>query len=99
MSLYYDRAGQPITFTQWVELLVPENQRVAKSEVGEAVVSTVWLGLDHNFGGDGPPLIFETMILGGTLDQQQWRYSTEAEARAGHEHAVKLARAEAGEPE
>ena len=50
------------------------------------VVSTVWLGLDHQFG-DGPPLIFETMVFPsnedfGDLDSR--RYSTEQEAVAGH---------------
>jgi predicted cobalt transporter CbtA len=50
-------------------------------------VSTVWIGIDHRFGDDGPPLIFETMVFNraegwGELDCE--RYSTEAEAVAGH---------------
>lgn len=58
----------------------------------ETWVSTVWLGLDHSWSG-GPPLIFETMIFGGPLDQDyQQRYSTVEEARAGHERAVEVAR-------
>lgn len=56
-------------------------------------VSTVWLGLDHQYG-DGPPLIFETMVftektdkgLGGEEDME--RYSTEAEAIEGHKRMV-----------
>ena len=53
-------------------------------------VSTVWMGLNHRFG-DGPPLIFETMVFPsrddmGDLDSD--RYSTEAEAFAGHERMV-----------
>jgi hypothetical protein len=27
-------------------------------------VSTVFLGLDHNFGMNGPPILFETMVFG-----------------------------------
>ena len=51
-------------------------------------VSTVFLGLNHQFG-DGPPLIFETMIFSpGPLDQECWRYSTESEALVGHAAAV-----------
>lgn len=52
-------------------------------------VSTVWLGLDHNFLRGGPPLIFETMVFMDrgecreTVDCE--RYSTEDEARHGHE--------------
>ena len=55
----------------------------------EVKVSTVFLGLDHNWG-DGPPLLFETMIFGGKHDQYQERYSTYEEAEAGHEEALKL---------
>lgn len=50
----------------------------------EAFVSTVFLGIDHNFFGDGPPLVFETMVFGGKHDQAQERYSTWNEAEAGH---------------
>lgn len=54
-------------------------------------VSTVWLGLNHQFG-DGPPLIFETMVLN---PKQEWedyqeRYSTEDDAIIGHLRAVDL---------
>jgi hypothetical protein len=47
-------------------------------------VSTVFLGLDHNFGREGAPLLFETMVFGGAQDGQQERYSTWEEAEAGH---------------
>ena len=46
-------------------------------------VSTVFLGLDHQFE-DGPPLVFETMIFGGDRDQECWRYSTYEQAEKGH---------------
>ena len=46
-------------------------------------VSTVFLGLDHQWG-NGPPLLFETMIFGGPHDQNQRRYSTWGEAEDGH---------------
>ncbi len=46
-------------------------------------ISTVFLAIDHSFG-DGPPLLFETMVFGGELDQSQERYSTWDEAEAGH---------------
>lgn len=53
-------------------------------------VSTVFLGLNHQWG-DGPPLLFETMIFGGEHDEDQWRYSTWDEAVAGHTAAVEKA--------
>jgi hypothetical protein len=66
-----------------------EYKRVAFDTIGECDVSTVWLGLDHNFRGEGPPIIFETMVFGeGPYADYQWRYSTEEEARRGHETVV-----------
>ena len=57
-------------------------------------VSTIFLGLDHSFG-DGPPVLFETMVFGDTdLDYNQVRYSTYDEAEAGHKALVEWARRE-----
>ena len=60
-------------------------------------VSTVWLGIDHQFG-NGPPLIFETMTFRGThaLGDQE-RYSTEAQAIEGHRRMVELVACRHGE--
>lgn len=66
--------------------------KVARSRTiyGEKL-STVWLGLDHNFGGEGPPLIFETMLfMKSNKNDLQWRYSTEEEAKEGHRRAFLL---------
>jgi hypothetical protein len=41
----------------------PNPRIVAKTQVGEQEVSTVFLGVDHNFHGKGPPILFETMIF------------------------------------
>ena len=70
----------------------PKNKRVALTHINdETKVSTVFLGLNHNYG-DGPPMIFETMIFGSEHDEYQERYSTWDEAVAGHEKAVELAK-------
>lgn len=93
--LYYDREGKPMTLEQWsLAFEDMEYRRIAWTELpGGRQVSTVWMGLDHAFGA-GPPLIFESMTFLETgkpfreeLDCE--RYSTEAEARAGHEAMVK----------
>jgi hypothetical protein len=55
-------------------------------------VSTVYLGMNHQWG-DGPPLIFETMVFGGDEGEPCWRYSTEEQARAGHDRVVAALRA------
>lgn len=87
--LYYDRDGEPITLERWIALVEDADyRRIARTDINGIVVSTVWLGIDHQFG-DGPPLIFETMIFGGPHDEETWRrYDTEANARAGHDDAV-----------
>ena len=69
-------------------------RRVAVTEWDGTQVSTVFLGLDHGFGG--PPLLFETMIFGGEYDLHCWRYSTWDEAVAGD--AAIVARLRAGLP-
>ena len=88
---YYDRQGGAISMEEWARRLGDREYKcVAVSEVpGTGItISTVWLGLDHNWG-DGPPLIFETMVFGGPNDQDCYRYSTEEEALAGHEARMK----------
>lgn len=55
-------------------------------------VSTVFLGLDHNYWDTGEPILFETMVFGGVLDEYMWRYCTWEEAEEGHALALKLAR-------
>jgi hypothetical protein len=88
MADYYNRAGEPMGLMEWAAAFEdPAAKIVAKTTVGDAEVSTVWLGSDHSFG-EGPPLIFETMIFGGEHDQYQWRYSTEEQARTAHERIV-----------
>lgn len=72
----------------WARWYETADRHVAKTEVAQGIdVSTVFLGLDHRFG-DGPPLIFETMVFGGPDDQHQERYSTWDEAEAGHARIV-----------
>lgn len=88
---YFDRAGLPITVQQWSVLHGDTSYRVvASTEVGDATVSTVWLGLDHGMGRGPGPVIFETMVFGGEHDLETWRYTTLADAEAGHDEVVAL---------
>jgi hypothetical protein len=66
--------------------------RVAETTVGEAWVSTVFLGIDRNIYRKGPPILFETMIFGGRLNKFQNRCSTWAEAEAMHNLVVAMLR-------
>jgi hypothetical protein len=69
------------------------DRRVAQASVGDAWVSTVFLGIDHGFGFNDAPVLWETMIFGGSRDQEQHRYTSQAEALAGHARLVRELRA------
>lgn len=108
LSDVYDREGTRISFRRWGELLeTPDYQRVAITAIEQGpgkpalVVSTVWLGINHRFGDEGLPIIFETMVYEAPKDSgaatgdraanwldEQERYCTEAEALEGHKRMV-----------
>lgn len=49
---------------------------VARTDVGGFHISTVFIGLDHNFSPDGPPVLWETMVFddqNGRADFEQVR--------------------------
>lgn len=89
MSDVYNRNGERIDMMEWARQIEadPALRRVAETLLPDGKwISTVWLGLDHSFGS-GPPLIFETMVFSSKDDMSDLdchRYTTEAEALAGH---------------
>lgn len=74
---------------EWATWFEKAERHVAKDQIGDVRISTVFLGIDHQFG-DGPPLLFETMIFGGDHDQHQERCSTWEQAETQHADAVRL---------
>ena len=74
---------------EWSGWFETAKRHVGDDTIGEARVSTVFLGLDHNYSG-GEPLLFETMIFGGKYHEFQKRYSTYEEAELGHKIIVKV---------
>jgi hypothetical protein len=97
MSEFYildeDNRPHPAELMEWGRFFNDiGRRRVAETLVDDGVrISTVFLGINHRLFGNGPPLIFETMIFGGPLDGGMWRYSTWDDAEVGHEMAVKKA--------
>lgn len=106
MSLtYYGRDGRELHLRNALQLSAdPKYKQVALDSVGPYRISTVWLGLDHNWG-DGPPLIFETMVfteIEADDDSEEnfqeaypmadyiRRYATEEEALMGHSEVMKM---------
>lgn len=80
-----------LEWARWFET-ANESRRVGRDTVGRADISTVFLGLNQNFGR-GVPLLYETMVFGGPDDGWQDRYSTWDEAIAGHDAVVGKLRA------
>lgn len=95
---YYPRAGVYRGKTDpGVDFKIAQDT-VNAPDGAEFHVSTVFLGLDHQYGS-GPPLVFETMIFPSENgDISDWgevwadRYSTIDEAREGHAKAMQVVR-------
>jgi len=72
----------------WASWFKSQNRIIASKMIDGITISTVFLGIDHGFGGK--VMLFETMIFGGDHDDYCERYSTWEEAEAGHQTAVNL---------
>ena len=89
----------PATLMEWAKWFETADRHVAATTLEDGTyISTVFLGLDHNYGPSGPPLLFETMIFANPdenmIEEYCERYATWDEAAAGHERAVAWAKAE-----
>lgn len=82
---------KPVDLMTWANWFEKSERHVADSRKGDVRVSTVFLGIDHRYGGNGPPLLFETMIFGGPHNEWQDRCSTWKEALEMHANACELA--------
>lgn len=67
-----------------------ENRRVAEDIIDGIKVSTIFLGIDHAFGG-GPPVLWETMVFGSNSEYQD-RYTSHEDALVGHAKACDILR-------
>ena len=70
----------------WGRALADDTANIVQQDViaPGIAISTVFLGLDHNMFGDGPPLVFETMIFREGDGNETFRWSTWDEAMEGH---------------
>jgi hypothetical protein len=77
-------------FLEWAKWMQSNNRTIAKTEIGELFVSTVFLGIDHSFASS-TPILFETMVFKGkhSVDDICERYATYDEALEGHNKIVK----------
>jgi hypothetical protein len=69
---------------KWAMWFEKAKRHIGDDKIGDVRVSTVFLGVDHNFDFHGAPVLFETMIFGGIYNQEMERYCTKDEALKGH---------------
>jgi len=75
-----------------------QDRTVARATIGDYLISTVFLGLDHRLEPDDPPLLFETMVFGkGKLNERQERCTTWEEAEVMHKKMCEEVRQATGE--
>ncbi len=77
---------------KWGKWFKGADRLVAVDKVGKAEVKTMFLGIDHDFLGSGPPILFETFVDGGLSEQNQDFYTTWEEAEFGHTKMVEAVR-------
>lgn len=88
--------GEPVVepdlmkWAAWFEDPLQLEAIVMVQYVGEARVSTVFLGLNANMFSKGPPMLWETMVFGGPLNGEMTRCAGSREqAMAMHEEMIK----------
>jgi hypothetical protein len=87
----------PATLLEWVYWFEDfTNRQIENTTLNHnqqnVTISTVFLGINHDLNftdlANKRPILFETMVFGGHLDQFQWRYRTLGEAKQGHYELV-----------
>ncbi len=74
-----------VDFVTWAKWFETADRTVKKDKNDEITVSTVFLGLNHSWNKNAPPLLFETLVFGGEFDGEMQRYTTYEESEAGHD--------------
>lgn len=68
-----------------------EMKITARDYVGDILVSTVFLGMNHNFDRESDtPVLWETMVFKGKYDDYMERYTSHEEALAGHKRILQM---------
>lgn len=89
-----DEKGNPKSepdILKWSKWFETAERHIGDDKIDGVKISTVFLGLDHNFG-EGKPILWETMIFGGKHNDYQKRYTSKKSALNGHKKAIKMVR-------
>lgn len=87
-----NRNSVPITSEEFLTTNILEKDRHVEDDTlpDGTRISTIFLGLNHNHGGLGSPILFETMVFSdnGDYNDYQERYCTWEEAETGHKRIL-----------
>ena len=88
IKYYKFEDGQPVECTDildWSKWFTITDRTVARTIVNDAEISTVFLGIDHDFSHENAkPILWETLVFGGELAGEMERYDTLVDAKVGH---------------
>jgi hypothetical protein len=102
MSAKYvlDEHGEPrveadiLAWSEWFardERRIVRHQEWTRPDGTDVCVSTVFLGIDHNFGlPNRGPVLWETMVFVEGEGHDQYRYSSLEDAIRGHNRVVEV---------
>lgn len=92
-----DANGQPQVepdLMKWARWFETAESVVCQEWIGDSRVSTVFLGLDHNWAAEGPPILWETMVFNSRLNGQMDRCAgTREQAEAMHQQMIEKVKA------
>ena len=75
---------------KWGQWFSTDDRIIQQNNVNGIFISTIFLGLDHNFLGGTKPILWETMIFNLHIDEPQWRYDSLEKALKGHQQALRM---------
>ena len=82
--------------TKWGAWMEKRERHVGNTYIGDTRVSTVFLGIDHAFGG-GEPLLFETMVFGNDSHSESYMERCSTWEEAGVQHVITCIRVLSGD--
>ena len=86
-----DKKPYNVTLEESYKLYDNPEMKITKQEyIGDILVSTVFLGIDHSFGKSEIPVLWETMVFGGLYNEFTQRYTSHEEALKGHSEIINM---------
>jgi len=92
MEKYYildGKTAKSVDLITWVTWIKKADRHVADERIGGSRILTTFLGFDHSFFPNEPPLLFKTEVFDGPLNGEVDRHTTWEQAEKGHAATVR----------